>query len=111
MQLQNITIMKNMDFNPATAAEGRADAAAALLEQLADTIARRVSESVRAELKTVKESREHKEQEQLPRYLTIKEYCALRRISVPTFHRRANAGLIKIVKEGQRTLVPVDSLK
>ena len=102
--------MKERNLIPATAAEGRADAAAALLEQLADTIAQRVSESVRAELKTDRESRERKEQDQLPRYLTIKEYCAIRHISAPTFHRRAKEGLIKTVKEGQRTLIPVENI-
>lgn len=87
--------------------ESLADALTQLCEQLTSTITRQVTESVREELRADRESREDG---QIPKFLTVDEYCAQFHISKATFHRMVKRGQIKVIKKGRRTLIPADSL-
>ena len=61
-----------------------ADALMQLCEHLTSTITHQVTESVREELRADRESREDG---QIPKFLTVDEYCAQFHISKATFHR------------------------
>ena len=91
--------------------ESLADALTQLCEQLTSTITHQVTESVREELRADRESRESREDGQIPKFLTVDEYCAQFHISKPTFHRMVKRGQIKVIKKGRRTLIPADSIK
>ena len=69
-------------------AKSLADALTQLCEQLTSTITHQVTESVREELRADRESRESREDGQIPKFLTVDEYC-----------------------KGRRTLIPADSIK
>ena len=84
-----------------------ADALMQLCEHLTSTITHQVTESVREELRADRESREDG---QIPKFLTVDEYCAQFHISKATFHRMVKRGQIKVIKKGRRTLIPADSL-
>lgn len=88
-----------------------ADALTQFCEQLTSTITHQVTESVREELRTDRESRENREGGQIPKFLTVDEYCAQFHISKATFYRMAGRGQIKVIKKGRRTLIPADSIK
>lgn len=87
--------------------ESLADALTQLCEQLTSTITHQVTESVREELRADRESREDG---QIPKFLTVDEYCAQFHISKATFHRMVKRGQIKVIKKGRRTLIPADSM-
>lgn len=87
--------------------ESLADALTQLCEQLTSTITHQVTESVREELRADRESREDG---QIPKFLTVDEYCAQFHISKATFYRMVRQGHIKVIKKGRRTLIPADSL-
>lgn len=87
-----------------------ADALTQFCEQLTSTITHQVTESVREQLRTERESRESREDGQIPKFLTVDEYCAQFHISKATFYRMAGRGQIKVIKKGRRTLIPADSL-
>lgn len=88
-----------------------ADALMQLCEHLTSTITHQVTESVREELRADRESRESREDgQQIPKFLTVDEYCAQFHISKATFHRMVKRGQIKVIKKGRRTLIPADSL-
>lgn len=87
-----------------------ADALTQFCEQLTSTITHQVTESVREQLRTDRESRESREDGQIPKFLTVDEYCAQFHISKATFYRMVRQGLIKVTKKGRRTLIPADSL-
>lgn len=87
--------------------ESLADALTQFCEHLTSTITHQVTESVREQLRTDKESREDG---QIPKFLTVDEYCAQFHISKATFHRMVKRGQIKVIKKGRRTLIPADSL-
>lgn len=91
-------------------AKSLADALTQLCEQLTSTITHQVTESVREELRANRESRESREDGQIPKFLTVDEYCAQFHISKATFHRMVKRGQIKVIKKGRRTLIPADSL-
>lgn len=48
------------------------------------------------------------EKEKPARHYTRDEVCSILRVSKPTFHSLANAGLIPILKVGRRTLIEAD---
>lgn len=88
--------------------ESLADALTQLCEQLTSTITHQVTESVREQLRADRESREDG---QIPKFLTVDEYCAQFHISKATFYRMVRQGQIKVIKKGRRTLIPADSIK
>lgn len=87
--------------------ESLADALTQFCEHLTSTITHQVTESVREQLRADRESREDG---QIPKFLTVDEYCAQFHISKATFHRMVKRGQIKVIKKGRRTLIPADSL-
>lgn len=98
------TIFKHMKIVNTT---NLTDALAQFCEQLTSTITHQVTESVREQLRADRESREDG---QIPKFLTVDEYCAQFHISKATFHRMVKRGQIKVIKKGRRTLIPADSL-
>ena len=88
-------------------AKSLADALTQFCEHLTSTITHQVTESVREQLRADRESREDG---QIPKFLTVDEYCAQFHISKATFHRMVKRGQIKVIKKGRRTLIPADSL-
>lgn len=90
--------------------ESLADALTQFCEQLTSTITHQVTESVREELRTERESRESREDGQIPKFLTVDEYCAQFHISKATFYRMVRQGQIEVTKKGRRTLIPADNL-
>ena len=91
-------------------AKSLADALTQLCEQLTSTITHQVTESVREQLRTDRVSRERREDGQIPKFLTVDEYCAQFHISKATFYRMVRQGQIKVIKKGRRTLIPAGSL-
>lgn len=87
--------------------ESLADALTQFCEHLTSTITHQVTESVREQLRADRESREDG---QIPKFLTVDEYCAQFHISKATFYRMVRQGHIKVIKKGRRTLIPADSL-
>lgn len=77
-----------------------ADGVKMLFDSLVTEIAERVATEVKASIVPKEPSSDNTSE-----YYTISEVCEKLRISKATFHNHVNAGLIKTVKIGRRTLI------